>query len=109
MKNATPLADILSELRRELDAAKLEGEGKGLHFRVESIDVELQVTVSKSAEAGGGFKFWVINGDAKGRVASESLQKLHLKLNPYHVAADGSEKPLDVNREGDLGGPSRTN
>jgi hypothetical protein len=73
------------------------------------IEVDLQVTVSKSAEVTAGFKFWVINGDTKGEIANQSLQKLHLKLNPYRTLADGSEAALDVNDQRDLKGPKRTN
>ena len=62
-----------------------EGPVKTKH----AIDLELQVTASESGEVGGGFKFWVVNGDAKGKIASESLQKLHLKLNPIAVNEQG--------------------
>jgi hypothetical protein len=69
----------------------------------------MRYTVSKSAEATAGFKFWVINGDTKGEIANQSLQKLHLKLNPYRILADGTEAPLNVNDQRDLKGPKRTN
>jgi chorismate synthase len=84
-----PLADLLIELRRELEEARRAGEDQNLRFRVESVEVELKVTVSKGAEAGAGFKFWVINGDAKGKIAAESVQTLRLKLDP--INADGSD------------------
>ena len=100
-----PLADMLIELRRELEEARREGEGQSLHFRVDVIDVELKVTVSKGAEAGAGFKFWVINGDAKAKVAAESLQTLRLKLSPQLVDDKGNAKPLDVGDERSLRGP----
>jgi len=102
-----PLAEMLIELRRELEEARLEGEKQGLRFRVESIDVELQVTVSKEAGVGTKFKFWVIDGDAKARIAGEPLQKLHLKLNPHVVGEDGNAEPLDIDDERSLGGPVR--
>ncbi|GAB0150498.1 hypothetical protein McPS_32400 [Marichromatium sp. PS1] len=109
MKDGTPLADTLKELRRELEEAWREGEGKDIRFGVDSIDVELQVTVSKSAEAGADFKLWVINGDAKGEVAGESLQKLHLTLSPYRVDDKGNREPLLINDTRRRQGPNRRN
>jgi len=105
MDDAIPLADLLIELRRELEDARREGERQGLRFRVESIDVELQVTASKSGEVGVGFKFWVIDGKAKGNVASESLQKLHLKLDPHITDESGRQVPLNITDERNVAGP----
>jgi hypothetical protein len=99
-----PLADMLIELRSELDHAQKEGDGKALRFHIETIDLELQVTASESGEVGGGFKFWVVNGDAKGKVAAESLQKLHLKLNPIAVDDAGNERPANIADDDVIGG-----
>ena len=93
----TPLSKYLIELRAELDKAQREGDGKNLRFRLEAIDLELQVTASDTLEAGGGFKFWVVNGDAKTKIAQESLQKLHLKLNPISIdPKTGKEIPYNI-------------
>jgi len=100
-----PLADLLIELRRELEEARRAGEDQNLRFRVESVEVELKVTVSKSAEAGAGFKFWVIDGDAKGKIAAESVQTLRLKLDPLVSDAQGNPVPLDINDERSLAPP----
>ncbi|MDT4331335.1 trypco2 family protein [Methylomonas sp. MED-D] len=98
-----PLADMLIDLRAELDKAQREGDGKKLRFRVESIDLELQVTVTKSAEAGGGVKFWVVNADGKAKRDKGTVQKLHLKLNPVEVDADGNERPVLVADDSGIG------
>ena len=98
-----PLADMLIDLRSELDRAQREGDGKHLRFRVESIDLELQVTVSKSKEAGAGIKFWVVNADGKGKLEEGTAQKLHLKLNPIAVDDSGNERPVDVAEKGQIG------
>ncbi len=100
-----PLADLLIELRRELEEARRAGEDQNLRFRVESVEVELKVTVSKDAEAGAGFKFWVINGDAKGKIAAESVQTLRLKLDPLVSDTQGNPVPLDINDERSLAPP----
>lgn len=94
-----PLADMLIELRSELNRAQQAGEGQALRFRIETIDLELQITVTEGDEVSAGFKFWVVNGDAKSQVTAQSLHKLHLKLNPVTVDPDdpqGGAKPLEV-------------
>lgn len=98
-----PLADMLIKLREELDKAQCEGNDKRQRFRVESIDLELQVTVSKSTEAGAGIKFWVVNADGKGKLEEGSVQKLRLKLNPFTVDNEGKERPMDVADDSGIG------
>lgn len=101
----TPLADYLIELRQELERARLEGEPQGLRFRVESIELELKVAVTQSGETGAGFKFWVIDAEAKGSLAAESVQTLTLKLAPYSTDAEGNRAPLDVSDRRSLAAP----
>ena len=58
------LKDMIQQLRRELCEAITASAGEDLKFRLESIDLELQVAVTRSDEAGGGIKFWVVNAAA---------------------------------------------
>lgn len=91
------LADVIRQLRAELQKAMEEGEDEGLRFRVADLELELQVAVTKSAEAtaraGGGLKFWIFNAEAgaegKGAVESERIQTLRLKLDPKQIHEDG--------------------
>lgn len=99
-----PLADMLIGLRAELERAQEEGAGKALRFRIEAIDLELQFTATRSLEPGVGFKFWVVNAETKGKIGSESVQKLHLKLNPFAQAPDGTTTSLDVGHNRRVGG-----
>ena len=102
-----PLTDILVELRRQLDEARKKAEDERVQFAVESIDLELQVTATLGAEAGGGFKFWVISGDARTKVAAESIQKVHMRLNPKVLDDTGAPGPLNIDDERDLGAASQ--
>lgn len=88
------LSAMLGQLREEL--LKARGEGSELKFRVEDIEIELQIVTSK--DASGGIKFFV---EAGGKVSKAQTQKIKLKLKP--MVGPGKE-PLDVADEDDLGG-----
>ena len=54
-----PLSELIAELRSELVEAQKEGTGKKLRFKIEEIEIELKVGITKEVEAGGKVKFWV--------------------------------------------------
>ncbi|MFE6787782.1 trypco2 family protein [Streptomyces sp. NPDC057680] len=74
------LADLLASLRSEISRARLESTNADVKFRIDSIDLELQVTVERSAEANAGVKFWVVSlgGRAAGRNAQTHTVRLTL-------------------------------
>lgn len=74
------LATLLSSLRSEIDRARLDSVGKDVRFRVDSIDLELQVAVEKSAEADAGVRFWVVSMGAKGAAKSTETHVIKMKL-----------------------------
>jgi len=86
-----PIADAIKNLRRELETAIAEGEGKTLRFDVESIDVELKCTVSREANAEVGGAFWVINTKGGAKIGDQDVQTIRLKLNPK---SDGKKAKL---------------
>ncbi|MFC8127385.1 trypco2 family protein [Streptomyces sp. NPDC057302] len=59
------LAEALRALRDELAAAALEAAGQPVRLHVETINLDLQVAVTNSVEAGGGVRFWVLSADTK--------------------------------------------
>jgi len=98
-----PLTEIVVELRRQLEEARKRAEDGRLKLTVEAIDLELQVTASSSTEGGGSFKFWVISGDARTKVAAESIQKVHLRLKPHFVNDAGNTDPLNIQDDRGIG------
>ncbi len=86
------LAEVIQRLRDELQAATKLGEGQALRFDVKALILELQVVVTKSAEAKagakGGIKFWVLNAEssaeAQGKYEKSQLQKITLELTPFN-------------------------
>ena len=54
-----PLASAIEELRAELLDALKQGAGKDLQFKLEPIELELKVVVTKKGEGNAGVRFWV--------------------------------------------------
>jgi hypothetical protein len=74
------LVEVLAALRSQLSEARHQGEGQDLRFSLEDIEVELSFQISKDATAKGGVKFWVVTADLGGKIASEAVQKVKLKM-----------------------------
>lgn len=77
-----PLADLLLGLRKELLEAQERAAQEQLRFRVEEIEVEVQVGTTKVGTVEGGVKFWVVDAGVDGSIESQKLQTLRLKLKP---------------------------
>jgi Trypsin-co-occurring domain 2 len=82
------LADMLVGLRKELVKAQVQASKEPLKFRLDDIEVELKMGITKKDAVKGGLKFWVI--DAGGEVSNEDqqLQTLRLKLTPITVGGE---------------------
>jgi hypothetical protein len=76
------LADVIRQLRVELDRARTAGEGEDLRFELGPI--EMEVSVELQAEGGGGAKvrFWVVEVGGDARATSASTQRVKLTLHP---------------------------
>ena len=76
------LAEVIGELRRELQRAMDAGEGELLRFELGPVELEATVAVEKGGGGGAKVRFWVIElgGDAKATQAS--TQRLKLALQP---------------------------
>lgn len=79
------LAEMIAAMRQELAEAQAEGEGKDLRFNVKNIELEVQFTVTKSADAEGGisFKVFSVGADVGGGAAYEkaSVQRVKIQLD----------------------------
>lgn len=88
------LADVVAQLRADLAAAIAQGENERLRFEVGQVELDLSVTVTRSGTAKAGVRFWVVEAGGEGSVSKESVQRLHLTLQPRDVwaapASDGT-------------------
>jgi Trypsin-co-occurring domain 2 len=76
------LADVISQLRAELDRARLAADGSALRFGLGPVELEVSVALEREGTTGGRVRFWVAEVGAEGKIASTSTQRIKLILNP---------------------------
>jgi hypothetical protein len=84
------LADLLIRLRQDLLRASRDPATKDLRFRVEDVELELQLVAARDAKAGGAVKWWVVEANAGGSMSSATTQKLRLKLRAIDASTGDS-------------------
>lgn len=87
-----PLSEMIESLRQELAVAVEKGKGQAIGFEVQDAELEVELVATKSTEAGGGVKFWVVNAEGKASVAEETTHRLKLRLRPVSAPDGGSVK-----------------
>lgn len=102
LEGALPLADVVQQLREEItnavDAADASGED--LRFRLDKIQLELEVGVTRAAKGESKAKFWVLEFGVGGEVAKSRTQKVVLELTPVAgETAEGGESSEDRDQE----------
>ena len=87
------LREMIRQLRHELEQAMVDGDDSALKLRIDSIELELQVVVTRSSELGAGVKFWVVNTKGKFKDDDRKTQLIKLKVTPRnaHAETDGVE------------------
>lgn len=88
MKEDIGLNEMVVALRKELLAAQEEGAGQDLKFKIDEIELELELVTTKDGEVGGGVKFWVYNAEMKGTFGKARTHRLLLKLKPETKGGD---------------------
>ncbi|MEV5278343.1 trypco2 family protein [Streptomyces sp. NPDC052811] len=91
MDGAVELADMIAQLRDELGRAMAAGDGEGLRFQAERLQLELTVGVERSREPGAKVRFWVFDVGATARSANTAMQRITLTLLP--VSGDAPDRP----------------
>jgi hypothetical protein len=77
------LAEMVEELRRELEEAVAQGEGQEVRFELDEVTLEAHVQVSREAKGKAGVKLWVFSDvEASGGVSKTQGHKIVLKLQP---------------------------
>ena len=98
------LADVISDLRAELDRARLAADGSELRFGLGPVELEVIVVLDREGATGGKVRFWVAEVGAEGKIASSSTQRIKLILNPSLgvTSQDGAQAaPVSVYVRGD--------
>src|SRR5579862_6205654 len=88
-----PLADAIQQLREELRKAVREGKDQDIVFTPSGIDLELGITFTSEAKAGGGVKILaMLDLSADANASRESQHKVKLTL----TVTDKDNKPIKV-------------
>ncbi len=86
------LADVIRDLRSELDRARSASEQEALRFGLGPVELEVTVALDREGKTGGKVRFWVVEVGAEGKVASTSTQRIKLTLHPtLGIPGDGGE------------------
>jgi hypothetical protein len=80
------LAAAIEALRAELASAVEQGSGRGMRFRIEPVDISMQVVVTRSADGRIGWGPLGVGGSYD----AATTQTLRLRLQPVWEQADGT-------------------
>jgi hypothetical protein len=95
-----PLAKAIAELRSELQQAILAGAGEPLRFELDTVDLELQVTMTARGSAEAKVGLWsVLTAGTSAEYSRGSVHKLTLKLSPRHADTSDGGKVLIGDQE----------
>ena len=83
------LANVISDLRGELEIAVAAGVGEALQFELGPIELEVSVALERTAGAGAKVRFWVVELGADAKADKNSAQKVKLTLTP-RLSATGA-------------------
>jgi hypothetical protein len=84
------LAEMIRELRRQLTAALVDGEGQLVRFELGPVEVEASVAVTREVGGDAKVRLWVVDAGANGKYAHAETQRITLTLAPKEVPADGT-------------------
>ncbi|MBS2533501.1 hypothetical protein KGQ20_12030 [Catenulispora sp. NF23] len=90
------LADLLASLRSEISRARISGAGEDVRFRIDSIELEVQVEVEKTGEGSTGVKFWVLSVGGKRSAKEAQTHLLKLSLTAETEAGDPIRTSDDI-------------
>jgi len=79
-----PLSELLADLRSELADAQKQGAGKEPRFKVEEIELEVKVGITKGVEGETKVKFWVYEAGLEGKASKQNLHRILLKIKPTY-------------------------
>lgn len=89
---AAGLANTIKALRAELNEAMTREADEPLRFALGAVTLDVELAITKDADADFGVRFWVLSLGTKGKVAREATNRLTLSLQPVVANADGTLK-----------------
>jgi hypothetical protein len=87
------LPDAIEALRRDLASAWWDGQQQRVRFRVEPVELTLQVGVTRSGEGSAGIKWHVLTLGGSRKHEATTTQTLKLRLQPELFDEQGRRLP----------------
>jgi hypothetical protein len=91
MSQSIGLSELIQQVKQDLLASAAENQPLDAPvFYVESVELELKVTVKREGAVGAGIKIDVLpglaslGGDAKGTLSNENAHSIKVKLSPLY-------------------------
>lgn len=94
-----PLAEMIKTLRKELISAQKLGKAEKILFDIEKVELELKVAVSRTAKAGGGIKFHVVNAEGGYEKMNQDTHTFKLTMKPVTSETEGHFLISDLENE----------
>ncbi|WP_176733109.1 trypco2 family protein [Streptomyces agglomeratus] len=92
------LADVISQVRAELEKAQTRGRESDLRFRVEKVNLEFEVQVRRETGGKGGLRIGVVTADVGRTTGNDRTHRISVELQPRNRDGGGTV---------DVGGPDR--
>ncbi|MGR8010016.1 trypco2 family protein [Streptomyces hypolithicus] len=93
---APGLAEVISQVRAELEEAQRRGRDSGLRFRVEKVSLEFTVQIRRETGGKGGLRIGVVTADVGRTATDDTTHRINVELQPRGRDGDG---PVDVGGE----------
>lgn len=76
------LYELISKVRTDLEAARTEGQGRGIRFKVEAVELELQMTAKRVTTGEGGIDLYVFKAGANHEAERGEVQTIKVRMVP---------------------------
>lgn len=90
------LSDAIAALRDDLAKAWSDGQNSHVRFKVEPVELTVQVGVTKSGEGSAGIKWHILTLGGSRKHENATTQTLKLRLQPEFYDAAGRRLPAQI-------------
>lgn len=87
------LSDAIEALRDDLGKAWWDGRNERVRFKVEPVELTVQVGVTKTGEGAAGIKWHILTLGGQRKHETATTQVLKLRLQPVFYGPDGRKLP----------------
>jgi hypothetical protein len=82
------LAEVIRQIRGELEEARAEAAGQALGFTVENVSLTFTVQVHRSGSGRGGVRIGVVTAELGGGVDHQTTHQVQVDLTPELAAGE---------------------